>query len=291
MIVISPAGSQISLGQILPAQPYLPRVPNYVCSPDRSISAAFSYTSKEGIILRLWMPSVIHDIILRENITKGLSVHDAYVASGVGAKKVPDMTMRPCIRSALLTKGYEFSIAKSTCDQYWHCFQEYINGFVKHPAPDPLDRRMELGPGVFTPSPKEEKCIRETFAKIRSLRDSYNHCGCADIYPPLTGAAEYISASITANPGKNLYWTIKEHYISYRTGQLRPEPTPTPAPTPEPTPAPEPTPGPEPEPTIIPVTPTEEEEKAGINWLPLLIGGVVVFALMSSGGEESQPGR
>lgn len=287
MIIISPVNPLNPLGQILPAQPYLPAVPNYICTPDRSISTMFSYKHADGRSLHLWLPGVIHDLILRENVEKGMSVYDAYVASGVGADKAPGMAMRPCIRSALLTKGYGMTIAKTTCDQYWHCFQEYIRGYQKYPVADALGRRMEIAPGVFAPGKTEETCIRDTYMKLRSLRDAYNYCGCAEIYPALPGAAEFIAGKIAEKPRFNLYWAIKEHYILYRTGEPVPTVVPTPIPV-EPTPAPEPTPGPEPEPTtFIPVTlPPEEEEKAGISWLPLVLGGVVVFALMS-GGEES----
>jgi len=50
--------------------------------------------------------------------------------------------------------------------------------------------------------------------KIGSLRDAYNYCKCADIYPTWPGAVEHISQAIRANPTKNLYWVIKEHYLA-----------------------------------------------------------------------------
>jgi hypothetical protein len=157
----------------------------------------------------------MHDGPLRSTVIGGASLYDAYAAT-MGLDKLPDSAMRPCIRSALLVREQVAgtSLAKSTCDQYWRCFQEYTSGVQAYPRADVTDRRMQIAAGVFTPSPREEKCIRESFVKIGSLRDAYNYCKCADIFPTWPGAVEHISRAIRANPGTNLYWVIKEHYLA-----------------------------------------------------------------------------
>jgi len=190
-------------------------VPDYICDPNRAGSTAFSHRTKEGYILQLWLPSIMHDGPLRTAVIGGASLYDAYAAT-MGVAKVPDFPMRPCIRSALLVRQQVAgqSLAKSTCDQYWRCFQEYTSGVQAYPRPGEMDRRMQIAPGIFTPSPREEKCIRESFFKIGSLRDAYNYCKCADIFPTWPGAVAHISQAIRANPGKNLYWVIKEHYLA-----------------------------------------------------------------------------
>jgi len=198
-------------GQILIQQT---AVPDTICDPNRATSTTFSYTHPKGT-LYLYVPPVMSDKALRDRVIAGKSLYDAY-AETVGVDKLPDFAMRPGIKTALMDKGfYNLTMAKRTCDQYWRCFQEYTAGFQKYPETNLLDRRMQIAPGVFTPSPAEEKCIRETYAKIGSLRDAYNVCGASEIFPYWPGALEYLAIAIAANPTKNLYWAIKAHYTNY----------------------------------------------------------------------------
>jgi len=214
------------MGQLAPII-YEP-VPDAVCSPERMLRKTFTFPHYAATLI-LTVPSLVEDRIMRSAIIKGHSLHETY-RIGMGIDNIPEAALRPCIRNVLAYRYWDPEDAKwksapgkFTCDSYWRCFQEYTDAFVKHPAADPLDRRMELSPGIFTPSPREEKCIRESFTtKTGDLLASYQACGCPDIYPTWPGAATWISSAIKNNPQINLYPVIKDHYMTSTVGTTHP---------------------------------------------------------------------
>lgn len=260
-------------------------MPDYICDPNRAITIQFTHRAADGTILGLWIPAVIQDKPLRDQVEAGRNIYDSYSAT-IGVGYVPDFAMRPCIHSALLDRptGIGATISKATCSQYWRCFQEYIGGYQKYPKKELMARRMEIAPGVFTPSPTEEACIRSAFAKIGGLRDAYNHCGCSEIYPQWPGASEYTSGAIKNNPGKNLYYIIKDSYVEYIN---RPAPgphdqvTPTTIPITQVTPTTMPyTQEAEIDPDLAAMLEQLEKAKKGSQTMLLVIGVGVVLALL-----------
>jgi len=217
---------QISaMGQLEPID--FPAVSEGICPEKRANRTSFTF-SHYAASLRLWVPSVLEDQVMRSLIVKGYSLHQTY-SLGMGTDYIPDAALRPCIRTVLSYRYFDPNDAqwksapgKFTCDSYYRCFQEYTSAFAKHPAADPLDRRMEIAPGIFTPSPAEEKCIRETVTKTGNLRGAYQSCGCPEIYPTWPGADGWISQAIRNNPLSNLYWTIKDHYMLSTAGTTQP---------------------------------------------------------------------
>lgn len=213
------------LGQFEPVP--FEKVADSICDPDRGSRTRFTF-NHYAATLWLWVPSLLEDKLMRGMIVKGSGLHETY-ATCMGVDFLPDYAMRPCVRSALQYRYYDAQEGrwksaggKFTCDSYYRCFQEYTNAFQKHLVGDPLNRRMEIATNIFTPSPAEEKCIRETFIKTGDLFGSYSSCGCPDIFPQWPGAAEWISKSIANNPTLNLYWIIKDNYMLYTAGTVQP---------------------------------------------------------------------
>lgn len=217
------------MGQLAPIT-FAP-VSDAICPPERALRKTFTFPHYAAT-LNLTVPSVLEDKIMRSLIVKGYSLYDTY-RYGMGADYIPDAALRNCIRSALAYRYWDAedgrwksAPGKFTCDSYWRCFQEYTRAFVKHPALDPLDRRMELADGIFTPSPAESKCIRESFTtQTGNLLASYQACGCPEIYPTWPGAATWISTGIKNNPQLNLYYMIKDHYMLSTVGTTHPPAT------------------------------------------------------------------
>lgn len=220
MIEIAP------MGQLAPIT--FETVSDAICPPDRMLRKTFTFPHYAAT-LRLTVPTVVEDKIMRNFIVHGYSLYDTY-RLGMGIDNVPDAALRPCVRNVLAYRYWDpedgqwkSAPGKFTCDSYWRCFQEYTNAFVKHPATDILDRRMELSPGIFTPSPREEKCIRETFTtQTQNLLAAYQACGCPEIYPTWPGAEAFISNAIKFNPLVNLYPVIKDHYMTSTVGTTHP---------------------------------------------------------------------
>lgn len=217
------------MGQLAPIS--FEPVPDAICDPDRALRKTFTF-SHYAATLRLTVPTVLEDKILRSLVVRGYSLYDAY-RLGMGTDYLPSAALRNCVKAALLYRYWDAeegrwksAPGKFTCDSYWRCFQEYTNAFVKHPAIDPLDRRMEIADGIFTPSPVESKCIRESFTtETGNLLASYEACGCPEIYPTWPGAATWISQGIKNNPQLNLYYMIKDHYMLSTVGTTHPPAT------------------------------------------------------------------
>lgn len=95
------------------------------------------------------------------------------------------------------------------------CIADYIAA-MNLPAP----RRIQIEPGVFSPNPDEENCVKfEMISHKKNLYDAYKTCGCDDIYPVWDGADECLTRYIMDARGASLYEIYKSCRDEYKLKQ------------------------------------------------------------------------
>lgn len=234
------------------------------------------YTGQRKVLIvgsvSLTVPSLMEDGQIRYQLERGKILSDAYKNAGAG-NIIPDVPLRNCIELVFKTPYFDpaagewkTSPGQFTCRGFHNCLQEYAGGQAAFPQDDPADRRLMIAPGVFSPSTKEESCIKLKFLEQMGIEEAYNSCGASDIIPTFPGALNLIQTAFTNTMAKSepfppIYEITKRAYQLYAIQP--PEPRPAPA-TPPPPPA----------------TPTADQDKKKKPWIIYLVIGVLVFVMI-----------
>lgn len=190
--------------------------------------------------LRLTAPNALEDKTIRWCMEdRGLSLRDSYAYANA-LSIYPDTALVPCITEVFKTKWFDpltgqwkRTGGQITCIGFQKCFVEYLTAGREYPG----GRRMEIAPGIFAPSPKEEFCIKQDYYRNKDIRAAYIRCVAGDIIPGWSGALAFISNALDTKPMGSLYEIIK---TSYRLATLYPTtPAVSPPVSPPPTPKPE----------------------------------------------------
>lgn len=190
--------------------------------------------------LRLTAPNALEDKLIRWCMEdRGLSLKDSYAYANASSI-YPDTALVPCITEVFKTKWFDpmsgewkRTGGQFTCIGFQKCFVEYLTAGREYPG----GKRMEIAPGIFAPSPKEELCIKQDYYKNKDIRAAYIRCVAGDIIPGWSGALAFISNALDTEPMGSLYEIIK---LSYRLATVYPVTPPVSPPvSPPPTPKPE----------------------------------------------------
>jgi len=158
---------------------------------------------------------VLHDMVmdkqLRYMIDWGESFNNAYGKIGMW-DDIPPQGMRTCCHDVLRTKWFDPLTGTwkrsgwgHTCAGYFHCFEDYVAGLR-----DTGQRgRIRIAPGVYAPSPEEERCIKLRYHASQDIGKAYNECGAIDILPTFPGAAAGLSKLMSTIIGSPMYEMIK----------------------------------------------------------------------------------
>lgn len=176
--------------------------------------------------LSLTVPNAVEEKIIRWLIDQGKSLSQAYREAG-SVWIIPDEGIRPCISEVLRTKWYNqqtgtwetAGIGQWTCTKFFNCFEEYIKAQRDWPEASLQDRRMEIAPGVYTPSAAEDACIRKDFFLNRDIVAAFERCNASAILPRWPGALTFIASALSNCPTCHLYQIMKD---SYRLQAIQP---------------------------------------------------------------------
>ncbi len=232
------------------------------------------YTGQRKVLkvgsLSLTVPNAREDRQIRYQLERGSVLSNAYKMAGAG-NIIPDVPLRKCIELVFRTPYFDpasgewkTSEGQFTCVGFYNCLQAYAEGQAAFPQDDPADRRLMIAPGVFSPSQKEESCIKTKFLEQIGIEEAYSTCGASDIIPAFPGALSLIQTAFTNTMSKGepfppLYEIIKRAHQMYAIQP--PDPQQAPA-TPPPPPA----------------TPTPGKKKK--PWIVYLVIGVAVYLVV-----------
>lgn len=174
--------------------------------------------------IQLYVPSALEDKQLRYLVDQGIGIVPAYgqIFPGQTARLLPPEGMRECCRQVLREKilnaesKFVLGSWSMTCEGYHRCLESYALAIRE----DHKRGRMFIAPGLYSPSPDEERCIRGRFSLHRDLARAYMECDAQDILPDFPFALELISKGLINDQGKDikqpLYKIILTAYqISY----------------------------------------------------------------------------
>lgn len=246
------------------------------------------YTGQRNVLkvgsLSLTVPSVLEDKQIRWQLERGISLSDAYKRAGAG-NIIPDVALQKCIELVFKTPYFdptagEWKTAEGqfTCVGFYKCLQEYAAGQDAFPQDAAADRRLKIAPGVFSPSQKEESCIKIKFLDQLGIEEAYKKCGASDIIPRFPGGLELIQTAFVNTMAKTepfppMYEIIKRAYQMYA---IQPPDLPEAPATSPPSPA---------TPLPSPATPPPKKKKK--PWIIYLVIGVLVFVVIKD--SESAP--
>lgn len=232
-----------------------------------------NYTGQRRILregsLSLTVPSMLEDEKIRWQLERGVPLVDAYQRAGA-YYIYPDVSLRRCVEEVFKTPYFDpdtgewkTGAGQYTCVEFQKCLQQYASGQAAFPEESLSDRRVSVAPGVYAPSPQEERCIKGKLLELIPLEVAYDECGAGDILPGWSGAlafvqSAYMNAIAENKPFPSLYNLTKRAYQIYA---IQPQEAPA---TPPHIPAIPP-----------PITPPPEKKTP---WaLYLVIGGVAVL--------------
>ncbi len=163
----------------------------------------------EGV--QVIVPDMVTDRNLRRLIDGGLSFDNAYRQVGWW-DQIPPEGMRQCCYEILRTKWYDpvsntrkISGWGHTCAGYFRCFEAYVEGLRQTAKRG----RMVVAPGVYSPSPEEEACIKQRFYLSNSIARAYSECDAIDILPRFPGAIDKLNQVMRSSIRTPMYEMIK----------------------------------------------------------------------------------
>lgn len=150
--------------------------------------------------VRLHVPDMVVDRNIRWQVDKGRSLEDAYAQVG-WLDWLPPPGMRTCCFDIMAQKwlddNMEWQISGwgHTCFGYHKCLEKYVLAVREGNKAG----RMKVAPGLYSPSPVEEKCVKQRFAVGRDAVRAYNECKIMDILPTSPRIIEDLNRMLAYN--------------------------------------------------------------------------------------------